>query len=57
MTALSTYYQGGSPAPNGLVLGFGAVTPAEIVRGMQQLAVVLERVQAADRDSSAPTTR
>jgi GntR family transcriptional regulator/MocR family aminotransferase len=56
VTALSAYYRGASAAPNGLVLGFGAVTPAEIVRGMQQLAVVLERVRA-DRGPSASTTR
>ena len=57
VTALSSYYAGASVAPNGLVLGFGAVTPAEIVRGMQQLAVVLERVRATDRASAAPPTR
>ena len=54
MTALSSYYKGASVAPNGLVLGFGGVTPAEIVRGMQQLAVVLERVQAARRGAASP---
>ena len=42
VTALSGYYKGTGAAPNGLVLGFGAVTPREIEHGMQQLAVVLQ---------------
>jgi DNA-binding transcriptional MocR family regulator len=54
VTALSSYYKGASVAPNGLVLGFGAVTPAEIVRGMQQLAIVLDRLQATRRGAASP---
>jgi len=45
VTALSGYYKGAGAAPNGLVLGFGAVTPPEIEHGMQQLAVVLQHAQ------------
>jgi GntR family transcriptional regulator / MocR family aminotransferase len=54
VTALSSYYRT-EAAPNGLVLGFGAVPPAEIVRGMQQLAIVLDRVRATGAAAAAPS--
>jgi GntR family transcriptional regulator/MocR family aminotransferase len=55
VTALSSYYRSATAAPpNGLVLGFGSVAPAEIVRGMQQLALVLDRLQAVRRAAAPP---
>jgi DNA-binding transcriptional MocR family regulator len=44
VTSLSSYYRGTTEAPNGLVLGFGAVPPDAITRGMRELAIVIDRL-------------
>jgi GntR family transcriptional regulator/MocR family aminotransferase len=45
VTSLSSYYRGApGEAPNGLVLGFGAVPLDGIQRGMRDLALVLDRM-------------
>jgi GntR family transcriptional regulator/MocR family aminotransferase len=43
---LSTYYSGGGPRANGLILGFGACSPDANSRGMDQLAQAIEAARA-----------
>jgi DNA-binding transcriptional MocR family regulator len=40
---LSAYYAGGRRHPQGLVLGFGAVSPDALDRGMRTLAAAIEQ--------------
>ena len=45
VTPLSSYYRGApGEAPNGLVLGFGSIAPDGVLRGMRDLAIVLDRL-------------
>lgn len=39
---LSTYYFGRGPAPNGLVLGFGATRPDDMGPAMETLAAAIK---------------
>jgi GntR family transcriptional regulator/MocR family aminotransferase len=55
VTPLSSYYRGTTEAPNGLVLGFGAVPPDGVTRGMRELAMVLDRLQRAPDQARAVT--
>jgi GntR family transcriptional regulator/MocR family aminotransferase len=54
VTPLSGYYKGATDAPNGVVLGFGAVTPEDIVRGMQQLAIAIDRAPGVAEQRAWP---
>jgi GntR family transcriptional regulator / MocR family aminotransferase len=42
VTPLSSYYMGDGPRANGLVMGFSAVDPEALDRGMQQLAAAID---------------
>jgi GntR family transcriptional regulator/MocR family aminotransferase len=54
---LSTYYLGEGPRPNALLLGFGAVSPAGIRAGIDQLARAAAAVAASQRASLASQPR
>jgi GntR family transcriptional regulator/MocR family aminotransferase len=41
VTPLSAYFMPGAPSPNALVLGFAAVRPAALTRGMERLAAAI----------------
>ena len=55
VTPLSSYYRGAPEAPNGVVLGFGAVPPDGVVRGMRELTIVIDRLMRAPGQARAVT--
>ena len=58
VTSLSSYYRGTpGEAPNGLVLGFGAVPPDGVLRGMRDLAIVLDRLHRTADQTRAGAIR
>jgi DNA-binding transcriptional MocR family regulator len=54
VTPLSNYFFNQSQAPNGLVLGFGAVRPEALSEGMQRLAAAIEAARRHDGSVRRP---